>query len=95
MIDIMASERMSYKIRSFDMAHYSHFLIPLKDYGNNLNPTCFYSIALLIDDFFFLVSCYIFLGSYVAFAQGLRITIRRNFYIAGGRTLKSLLRAME
>ena len=43
----------------------------------------------------YLVPCYIFLGSYVAFAQGLRITIRRNFYIAGGRTLKSLLRAME
>ena len=43
----------------------------------------------------YLVPCFVFLGSYVAFAQGLRIAIRKRFYIKGGRTLKSLLRAMK
>ena len=60
MIGIMASERMSYPARSFDMAHYSRCLIPWKDYGNYLNPTYFFSIDLLMDGIFFSKLTYAF-----------------------------------
>ena len=42
----------------------------------------------------YLIPCLIFLGSYVAFAQSMRIALRRRLYVRGTRTFKSLFRTM-
>ena len=43
----------------------------------------------------YLIPCLIFFGSYVAFTQGLRIVLRKKFYVRGSRSLKSLFKTMR
>ena len=42
----------------------------------------------------YLIPCLIFLGLYVAFAQSMRVALRRRLYVRGTRTFKSLFRTM-